>query len=92
MSMITTMVVSRGIVMAADSANSISERNNENDVGRVISKSFEKLYTLDNIGISTGNEWITSDGKPIHPYIDYFIANNSFTSPCEAASKLLVYI
>ena len=97
MSMIVTTVVPRGIVMAADSGNSVCEVSKpfmlHFDPSRNISKSFEKLFSMPNsIGISLAHEWITSSGKPIHPYFDHFITNNSFNTPKEAAYALLKYI
>ena len=97
MSMIVTTVVPKGIIMAADSGNSVHEISKPFmpyfDSSRVISKSFEKLYVMqNNIGISLSHEWITSTGKPIHPYFDYFLYNNSFNTPKEAAEALLKYI
>ena len=96
MSMIVTTVVPRGIVMAADSGNSVLEASKpfmpHFDSSRVISKSFEKLFSMpNNIGISLAHEWITSEGKPIHPYVDHFINNNAFETPKEAAEALLIY-
>ena len=50
MSMIVTTVVPRGIIMAADSGNSVHEISKPFmpyfDSSRVISKSFEKLYVM----------------------------------------------
>jgi hypothetical protein len=95
--MIVTTVSPKGIVMAADSGNSIVEAGKPFmpyfDSSRSISKSFEKLYSMpNNIGISMAHEWITADGKPIHPYFDYFIKHNTFSTPKDAAQSLLEYM
>jgi hypothetical protein len=65
MSFIITRVLSNGIVMAADSACAlVNPADRRKD--QTFTHSSEKLWIMkNNIGIASGNEIVTSDGRPI---------------------------
>jgi hypothetical protein len=103
MSFILSTVHPDGVVMAADSANSIVKFWNKDDVknpnnvisSRIITRSMPKLHVMRNnkIAISQGHQSVSPKlGKSLSPFIDRFCENNEFDNPAAAAKELLNYI
>jgi hypothetical protein len=100
MSFILSTVHPDGVVMAADSANSMvkfwnkDDINNPNNVisSRIITRSMPKLHVMRNnkIAISQSHQSVSPKlGKSLSPFISDFCENTEFDNPAWAAKELL---